>query len=330
MDQKISDFQELAGQYAKQYGPHDWKKQAFAIDLFDTAKWLDKVRATKNDLEFYDVMTRYVSQLNDAHDAYSNPSNYYGFLGFSVDIYDGKLLVDSVDRTRLLASQYPIAIGYELVSIDGKDANSILTEMLPYNAAANDRSTRRLAAELVTGRYQWVTPMLTSIPEVSTVVFRRFDGKLETYKMRWYTSGVPLTSIGRFPGYTAAAAQPEPKKRNAASEPFADAADLIARVTNCRLPRDHAVVGFGSVSPIFARSMPGTFAIRLGRVSTDPFYSGTFKAGAYTIGYLRIPNFGPSDSTTALTLFAREIAFFQANTDGLILDIMRNPGGNTP
>lgn len=333
MDQKISDFQEMVGLFAKGYGPHDWKKQAFGIDLYDTPRWLDKVRATKDDLEFYDVMSEWVSQLNDAHDGYSLPSNFVANLNFLVDIYEGKLLVDYVDRNRLPASQYPIAFGYELVSIDGVAAERILDQMLRYNIAANDRSTRRFAAELITYRPQGIIPSAASVPEISTAVFRRFDGMLETYRIPWTKTGLPLTSIGRFPGYSA------PSRAGAAMRPLSEDStpvDLEAavrestdRLINFRLPRDRAVVSFGSLAPVFSRSLPASFQTRLGRSSSDPFYSGFFTAGGYTIGYLRIPTFAPSDSNTALTLFAREVAFFQDNVDGLVVDVMRNGGGSS-
>ncbi len=46
------------------------------------------------------------------------------------------------------------------------------------------------------------------------------------------------------------------------------------------------------------------------------------------MGFIRIPSFSPASTSAAVTQFAQEIAFFQANTDGLIVDQMRNPGGS--
>src|SRR5438309_11238789 len=94
-DQKISDFQNVAGIYDKQYGPYEWKRDALGFDLLNTAPWLDKIRATTNDLDFYEVMSAYVASLNDAHDGYSVPSNFAARPNFGVDAYDAKLRVDS-------------------------------------------------------------------------------------------------------------------------------------------------------------------------------------------------------------------------------------------
>ena len=197
-DQKISDFMNVAGVYAKNYGPYEWKRDAIGFDLLDIAPWLDKIRATQDDLDFYEVMVSYVASLNDAHDNYNVPSNFVARLNFGVDIYDGRLLVDTITRARLPAAEFPFLIGYELVSIDGNDAQQMLDGLLQYDVAANPRSTRRLAAALLTTRPQSLMPHAADVPEISTVVFRRPDGDLETYRIPWAKSGLPLTSIGRY------------------------------------------------------------------------------------------------------------------------------------
>src|SRR5205823_6508042 len=85
--------------------------------------------------------------------------------------------------------------------------------------------------------------------------------------------------------------------------------------------------GFGALAPVFAPSMPSTFVQRLGRSATDFFYSGVFTAGGFKIGFIRIPSFQPASTLAAVTSFQSEMAYLQANTDGLVVDVMRNPGG---
>src|SRR5262249_26334997 len=158
-------------------------------DLLNIAPWLDKIQATKTDLDFYEVMVSYVASLNDAHDVYTLPTNFIAQLNFGVDIYDGKLLVDTINRLRLPVAEFPFLIGYELVSIDGQDAQKILDGLLQYDVAANPRSTRRLSAQFLTLRPQVVMPHAADVPEISTVIFRRPDGKLETYRIPWTKTG---------------------------------------------------------------------------------------------------------------------------------------------
>ncbi|HEY6844275.1 MAG TPA: S41 family peptidase, partial [Thermoanaerobaculia bacterium] len=313
-DQKIADFQNVVAIYDKNYGPYEWKRDVIGFDLLNTTPWLDKIRATTNDLDFYEVMVSYIASLNDAHDTYSVPSSFLASLGFGADIYDGKLLVDTISRSALPASKFPFQIGYELVSIDGTDAQQLLNSMLQYGIAANPRSTARISATWLTLRPQSVLPHATNVPDSSAVVFRRPDGGLETYQIAWTKSGLPLTNVGRYI---------TPSSLHGPT----DYTKTLEKLWNCRIP-DRAVLSFGSQAPIFVRSMPPGFLLRHGGSSADIFYSGTFQSGGFTIGYIRIPNFAPSNQATALNLFRSDIAFFEQNTDGLIVDVMRNPGGS--
>ena len=325
VEQKVADFQNIAGLYAKRYAPYEWKRDIFGFDLLNAAPWIDKILTTKDDLDFYEVLSEYVSKLNDAHDVYILPANFQATLNFSVDIYDGKLLVDSINRTRLPATEFPFVTGYELVSIDGQSAESLLQTLLRYQVAANRRSTSRLAATLLTLRPQQLMPHAADVPEISTIVFRRPDSQLETYRIPWVKTGLPLVAVGKY--ITPAAT---PLVRLAAGDSLPDEipaymAPLI-RLQNCRVP-DRTVLGFGALTPIFAQSLPPSFVRRLGSTG-DPFFSGVFQAHGFRIGFIRIPNYAPTNTTAALTAFQNEMAYFQANTDGLVIDEMRNPGGS--
>lgn len=337
MDQKVADFQFLSSLYAKRYGPYEWKRDALGVDLFSIAPWVAKVQATKDDLDFYEIMSQYVASLNDAHDTYQLPSNFQARLNFTVDIYDGKLLVDFINRTRLPAAEFGFVNGYELVSIDGQDAQKLLDGLLRYQIAANPRSTRRLAAQLLTIRPQSLMPHAADVPEISVVLFRRPDGGMESYRIPWAKSGLPLTAVGRYPtpGLPATAAasrilrRPHPGSPDPVPQPDEIPLYLqtLNRLQNCLLP-DRSVNGFGAQAPVFAASLPTSFVLRQGRSVLDPFYSGVFSANDHTFGFIRIPSFAPANATTALAAFQTEIAFFQANTEGLVIDVMRNPGGN--
>ncbi len=332
-DQKTSDFMNVVAVYNKNYGPYEWKRDALGFDLLNVAPWLDKVVATKNDLDFYEVMVSYVASLNDAHDNYTLPSNFTARLNFGVDIYDQKLLVDTINRSRLPATEFPFLNGYELVSIDGQDAEKMLDGLLQYQIAANPRSTRRLAATLLTVRPQVVMPHAADVPEISTVVFRRPDGGLEAYRIPWTKAGLALTSVGRYitPNPITQVRLRSADRIDDDPAPDPDAApdylQPLRALWNCKLP-DRAVNGFGSQFPIFVNALPTGFKVRLGGSSADVFFSGTFVSGNYTIGFIRIPSYSPPNATAAVAAFQREIDFFEKNTDGLIIDEMRNPGGS--
>src|SRR5207248_43543 len=83
----------------------------------------------------------------------------------------------------------------------------------------------------------------------------------------------------------------------------------------------------GARSPIFLAGLPSGFVQRLGRSVVDFHFSGTYQTGGMTIGYIRIPSFSPPSLTQAIAEFTAEMDFFQRNTQGLVIDVMRNPGG---
>ena len=118
------------------------------------------------------------------------------------------------------------------------------------------------------------------------------------------------------------------KARAQAANMLADAdngIDPLRDLQHCEVaPR--TILGYGARTPIFG--LPAGFEQRLGRNLTDFFYSGTFRAGGLRIGFLRIPSYSPPDFNAAINQIATEVAFFQANTDGLIIDDMHNPGGS--
>src|SRR5262249_23129054 len=156
--QKIQDFQTLASLYAKQYAPYNWKKQLLNYDLFKIQPWLDKINATTDDLGYYEVLLQYVASLDDIHSAYFTPSDFVADLRFRIDIYDGKFLIDRIDRVALPSTKYPFQIGDELVMVDNRTPDDYIQEFSALLAFANPISQRRFLAIYVTVRAQDTIP----------------------------------------------------------------------------------------------------------------------------------------------------------------------------
>ncbi|MEO8128973.1 MAG: S41 family peptidase [Bryobacteraceae bacterium] len=316
--QKALDFQVLAGVYAKNYALYGWKRDVIGFDLFDLTPWLDRVAKSKGDLAFYEICAEYVASLNDVHSTFLLPSNFRADLGFRVDIYDGKILIDEIDREVLAADDFPAAIGDELVSVDGIPPAEIIKDASRFLAFGNARSTARYSAFSVTVRDQVVFPRAVEVGGTAAVVVRRQDGTLENYKLPWIKTGRPLFSNGSVPS---------PKSngiRTAAANHFEPTTDPLALLDRHRVNHLLNLKGFGDPEPVFR--MPSNFINRRNGV----FFSGTFKSGALNIGFIRISDFEPAaqeDLSFIYPYFEREIKYFQANTDGLVIDVMRNPGG---
>lgn len=377
--QKTSDFMQLVALYAVNYGPYELKRDVFGFDLYNVQPWLDQIAQSKTDVDFYDICTRYVASLQDSHDEFTINSDYEGWLHMDGDIYDGKFLVDYIDRTYLPAKTYPFTIGDQLISVDGVAVADLLTKFAPYavNGSSNPVSRQRLAAATITDRYQGWYPLASVDPTATIVVQRNSgakNGAMETYMIPWDITGTLVTSAGIIPspvtppsGHARAVPTtgwnrirggfrkgvdpgdggppPNPWLATATDLSNSDQPDLepdpappdymapLVALSNMRAAapaspiRSSGLEPFGNLFPVF-NPPTAAFKLRLGAGKNDLFVSATFASGPTTIGFIRIPTMAPTSQTTALQQFSTEIQYFQQNTDGLVVDVMGNGGGN--
>jgi len=232
MEQKIADFNQLAALYAKNYGPYEWKRDVMGFDALALKPWLDRISATKTDVDFWDLCVQYVASLQDSHDEYTLPSTYDAWLHFNADIYDGKVLIDGIDRAYLSRIDYPFTTGDELISVDGRPVAELIKEFRPYsvNGMGNPLSRDRLAVGTITERYQGWYPRAGSTPAKSTIVVKRADGTVESYTIAWDSVGTPLTTAGIVPtphaanpradGELASLTRHKPRKSGSADRPY--------------------------------------------------------------------------------------------------------------
>ncbi len=337
VEQKVVDFQTAQAVYAKRYAPYEWKKQAFGFDALDSAPWLDRVRKSKDDLEFYEILAEFTARLNDTHSSFRVGSSFVADLGIVVDIYDGKLLIEAINRVALPLALFPFQVGDELVTLDGKIMEEYLTEFGRLYSYGNPQTARRNNADLITFRRQSRIPRAVELGDSAIAVIRRANGDLETYTLPWVKSGFPLRNIGSVPSPKLSAGS-----RAASDESVPEYMKLIQEIRNWRAddltalegttydeetgeqkPRRY-LLGLGARAPVFA--LPANFVQRLGRSPADFHFSGVYESNGLKIGYLRVPAF--VNFATSLRELADEIAFFQQNTDGLVVDVMRNGGGD--
>ena len=201
MDQKVSDFNQLAALYAKRYAPYELRRDVFGFDLYNVKPWLDQVAKSTDDIAFYDICVKYVAALQDSHDEFTIPATFEAWLHMDVDVYEGKVLIGFIDRSYLPSRTYPFVVGDEIVSVDGTAAADLITAFLPYavNGSGSKVSRQRLAAASITDRYQGWMPIAGLVGDKATVVIRRQNGNLETYTIPWDKFGTPITIAGVVP-----------------------------------------------------------------------------------------------------------------------------------
>ena len=358
-DQRISDLTQLASQYAKNYGPYEWKRDAQGFDLLRLTPWLQRIHHS-DDLDFQEALIEYVASLNDAHDFIAFPTTFSASLPMTVDIYDGKVLIDAINRTLLPIAEFPFGIGDELVSMDGRPVQELIQSFRKYAISANQRSTDRIAASRLVSRSQQIMPHSHELGATASVVVRLAStGVASTYTIPWVKNGIPILSQGPVPspvrgngrlilstdGQDITAGLPGAAAATAAVFKVAEAGpsddtlpaymDPIRPLLNVSVPKDYyTVLNFGSRFPIFGPP-PGfmdlntpcpTCIVRPG----EPvfFLFGTFTtASGVRVGFARIPTMSPPITSIALTQFDRAMALFGPSTDALVVDVMRNPGG---
>ncbi|MBI5280165.1 MAG: hypothetical protein HY858_00680 [Candidatus Solibacter usitatus] len=314
--QRRVDFEQLAASVAKAYAPYQWKIDTFSYDALQLEPWLTRVAAAPDDLAYFELCMEYIASLRDLHSGFFLHSDFLAWAPVDADIYDGKAVIDNITRSLLPESLYPFQVGDELVSVDGQPAFDWIDSTSRLQSFANPRATRRWALDQILYRYQDVLPRAALVGDTARIAVRRAStGALESYDIPWNKSGAPLTAIGPVPTPKTAAAA-------ASDAPPPGRASLATR----RTPAFKRVRGFGALRPLF--TLPPGFDLRYGRNFRDPIYSGAYKSGGFTIGYIRIPQFPSSSRSSLLRALDTEIAYLRANSDGLVLDVMRNPGGD--
>lgn len=346
-NQRNTDLTQLASMYAKNYAPYEWKRDVIGFDLYRLTPWLQRIHHS-DDLDFQEALIEYVASLNDAHSFVSFPSNFSASLGFTVDIFDGKVLIDSINRSQLPVAQFPFAVGDELVALDGKPAQTLIESFRKYAILANQRSTDRYAASFIPQRFQSIMPHAPELGDTAVASIRLFStGAVNNYVMPWLKIGVGVESQGPVPSprrgngrmflstdqdssagsaLTGKSSAFQVADLGVNDNTLPSYMDPIRPLLNASAAKaNYAVRGLGARSPIYA--LPAGFAVRLGTQSSHFFFSGTYVSNGVRIGLIRIPSMSPPNMALALQQLDQEIAFFNANTDVLVVDIMRNTGG---
>jgi hypothetical protein len=345
-DQRDADLIQLASTYAKNYAPYEWKRDVIGFDLYRLTPWLQRIHQSA-DLDVQEALLEYVASLEDTHTFMSFPSPFSAQLGFSVDIYDGKVLIDTINRTLLPQAQYPFGVGDELVALNGEPVQSLIESFRKITPAGNSRSRDRVAASRIAVRNQSNVPHASSVGDTAMASIRLAStGLVANYTIRWTKTGVGVDSEGPVPsprrgnglifrapeldGPDATAASGLPARLQKSDFRVIDDTlpaymDPVLPLLNSRVDPATGLIGYGARTPIYAR--PAGFVTRLGTQSSHFFFSGTYVSNGVRIGLLRIPNEAPSSTSVALQQLNQEIAFFNANTDVLVVDITRNTGG---
>ncbi|MFN8688291.1 MAG: S41 family peptidase [Acidobacteriota bacterium] len=215
--------------------------------------------------------------------------------------------------------------------LDGKPVEELIREFGKDMGFGNQKAARRLAAQRLVIRVQAVMPNAPDTPETSEAVFRNQAGDLKTYTLKWIKQGTPIENMSPLPSPFTLNSERDPlevirKLQNWRWEP-----DKPASIKKPTLPERQQWGGTQYLQqqgrlPVF--NAPPGWRLRLGAGPNDVFVSGTYTYEGKRMGLIRIADFDPPSRVDAVRQMEAEIAFFKANTDGLVVDLMGNAGGD--
>jgi hypothetical protein len=301
--ERLADFDQMVGILKSYYSMIHYKKEVMGIDFASqVTDFRQKVAAVTDDNAFYDLLSGFIASFKDAHTNHIRPSSMGAELGFTTRRVGAKALVMTIDREILPVANFPFKAGDELLSLDGKPVEEILKAGLPLCSNGREES----ALGLLTRRLTWRSGRMGAVPTGMCTVAIRHSGKeaADSMVMPWITKGKPLPGLSFHLG-------------------GGDWSGLPLKVGQL----DPAVSLIVDAGPAEGDTLPPWAPDDAQAVPSKVFPAALFDSPKGLLGYVRIPDFVPSDPVAAVNEFRRVLTQMKL-TRGLILDLNDNPGGN--
>jgi hypothetical protein len=320
-EEKIADVEQFFQLVKSGYGPLRFKEATQGINQSSLrSKYLEEARNTKTNRDFYYMMGRLIAEYRDSHFSVIVPSKLRATLGFSVDLVEGKVLVDEVFTYK---GPYALSKGDEIVTVDGKPAMAAVEELMAYVSSGYEGTRRRAATMALTQRNGMRVPVPAG--NISLGVKKSTDGaSVDTVSIPWIVDGSALDES--FTPESRPANYLKNFELSIAKEMkeflFADAEQTFRcnGRTRTKIPEGAVMI---QEKPFVAYHHPVEHNGR-----------------KMNIGYLRIPHYypasdqpggDPNDASLYDEYYQRyeyAVAELDAKTDGLIIDQDHNCGGS--
>ena len=301
LDEKLSDLNQLVSLIKSGYGPLRYKaeRNALSVDRLRD-RYAAKVAATQNNGEFYYLIVQFVAEFQDSHFGASLPTTHQADLRFTTDLVQGKVLIDSIDRSQLPEAKFPFAKGDEITAIDGRDVQSLLDELQLNMVAGYKQTARRRAAFALTVRAGSILPVPSGEAKIS--VRHGTSAAIDEVRIPWVVTGQPVDESDK--------ALELPARRDFDSlsisyDSEAERAFRCSGITRVEIPRDATIL------------------------VTDPFVAYYHPTPKGNVGYLRIPHYSwGKDEALRFAQYEYAIDQLERNTVGLVIDQDHNCGGS--
>lgn len=193
-EHRAADARTIVGLLERGYAPREWKEGLFDFSFDERSQeFIDRAAQEINDAEFYQAIAEYLSSFHDSHVSFNFPSTLEAWLPFDVEEVGGQFLVSRVYPDEM-PNGTTIAVGDELLSIDGEAPETIREQLLRITGKGNPLTEMRYATEALTYREQAICP---EVPRGESVVGirSREEGREREIDLKWMTKGEPLAEM---------------------------------------------------------------------------------------------------------------------------------------
>jgi len=322
-EQRLSDFAQLVNIFQRNYGPLRWKKTSVGLDFEKhVAEYKSRIAAARNDAEFYNLLARFTAGLKDGHVTAIVPSTLRANLGFTVDLIEGKVLIETVDRLRLPEALFPFKKGDQLISLGNKPVEQIIADMVAVSDTGHAPSANRIAASRITARRQ---DRGYAIPKGVTTVSVLPKGAAQpiTVTATWILTGSALVELDDLERLS--------DDDTGAVPTAASGKELLAQLK--KMPEFNSVLSEAKIeelhqigitdigSPKSMFKLPANAKV----VPGIPVTAAIYEAAGKKIGVIRVNSYMDDGLTEVV---ARALQVMERETDALVIDQTNNPGGS--
>ena len=325
-EQAAIDFQTLSAAFQNLYGPMAFKEAKYNFKYEDLVRETSAQLAVANgDVDIYAALSSFLAHFHDGHVHIGFPANATGVkaysLGFKITPLEGRAIVSGVKPDEPGLKQ--IAVGDELLTIDGSKPFDLLPYVLKYNTVSTDATNQHLIAALLR-RPSYMKELIPKSPN-AVLVFAHPNGEQVTITEPWTQDPLFDTKNAHLPD------------KNSVT-------NLLARGFYELLGRPYATIDqIGQPMPVFAT--PTVMAayhwapVKVNQTYLDKYKlkeppaiaAFTYAYGGRTIMLVRQPSYDvPSEEAGAQLISGYEALLdqMQGNVDVLIIDQTHNPGGS--
>lgn len=181
----LEDFEILVSKFKNFYGPLEYKEQRFGFD-FDqlVSDYRQKFSTATSEAEYFGLIAKFLSEFNDAHVGYRFPFNSTKVSGYKIPLFivpfEKRAIVAKVEDK---LSDSGIAVGDELLSVDGESPFEILKVINTYHTFGNPKSDLHWLFKVLNREF-FMTDILPT-KNVARLVFKKADGSEFFRDIKW-------------------------------------------------------------------------------------------------------------------------------------------------